>query len=465
MLMKRLISFFLSGVLLFSSGILGVSAEETEDLAVTSGCHSIDGTMSLLGSNRLVENVSSAFLYETDSETILYQWDCDRKVNPASLVKIMTGLLVLEKGTLTDTVTVSQSALESITYDAISVDLQPGEIMSVDDLMNCMLVYSANDAATVLAEYISGSQSDFVILMNERAAELGCTSTAFTNAHGLHDVNQYTTARDLCKILSAALEYDAFRTYFGTINHTVPATNLHKERNLTSNNFFMNKESVAIYYDNRVTGGRTGVTSEGLRNIASLSESGNMEVICIVTESASTLSDNGRTEKYGGFDETISLLDAAYNGYSRRQIIFPNQTLRQDSVLNGDNDLFVTSYEGFSTVLPSDISLDQLTFSYEELPGGTQAPIEKGQNVASLQVWYGSICIAQTNVYAMNDVSVAVKKNIPLEHKKGEVSWLTVVLVVVLIIGIGFVAFLFIARLRSKKLVASQMRNHRRRRK
>ncbi len=463
--MKRLISLFLFTVFLLSICVMGVLADETVDLAVTSGCHSIDGTMSLLGSNQLVENVSSAFLYETNSQTILYQWDCDRKVNPASLVKIMTGLLVLEKGTLTDQVTVKQSALDSISYDAISVDLQAGEVISVDDLMYCMLVYSANDAAAVLAEYVAGSHSDFVLLMNERAAELGCTGTAFTNAHGLHDENQYTTARDLCKILSAALTYDAFRTYFGTSNYTVPATNLHKERNLSSNNFFINKDSVAIYYDGRVTGGRTGVTAEGLRNIASLSESGNMEVICIVTDSASKLTEYGRTEKYGGFDETIDLLDAAYSGYSRRQIIFPNQTLRQESVLNGDNDLFITSYEGFSTVLPSDISLEQLTFTYQELPGGIQAPIEKGQNVASLQVWYGSICIAQTDVFAMNDVSVAATKNIPLSHKKESISWLTVILIVILIIAIGFVAFLFVVRIRSKKLVAAQMRSSRRRRK
>ena len=344
--MKRLISVFLLTVFLLSFCVMGIGADETVDLAVTNGCHSIDGTMSLLGSDQLVENVSSAFLYETNSQTILYQWNCDRKVNPASLVKIMTGLLVLEKGTLTDQVTVKQSALDSISYDAISVDLQAGEVITVDDLMYCMLVYSANDAAAVLAEYVAGSHSDFVLLMNERAAELGCTGTAFTNAHGLHDENQYTTARDLCKILSAALTYDAFRTYFGTSNYTVPATNLHKERNLSSNNFFINKDSVAIYYDGRVTGGRTGVTAEGLRNIASLSESGNMEIICIVTDSASKLTEYGRTEKYGGFDETIDLLDAAYSGYSRRQIIFPNQTLRQESVLNGDNDLFITSYEG-----------------------------------------------------------------------------------------------------------------------
>lgn len=460
MFMKRWTAFLLVCVCLMTACTVWVSAKEEDDLTVSNGCHSIDGAQSLLGTERLTDNVESVFLYETNSQTILYQWNCDKQVYPASLVKIMTALLVLEKGNLADIVTVSKTALSSVSHDAIHVDLQEGEKISVDDLMYCMLVYSANDAAAVLAEYIAGSQEAFVTMMNVRAEELGCIGTTFINAHGLHDDNQVMTARDICRILDKALEYETFRTYFGTVSYQVPATNLHEERNLLSNNHLMTKEGVGIYLDSRVTGGRTGVTSEGYRNIASVSQDGNMEVICIVTGSASKLSDSGRTEVYGGFPETITLMDKAYGGFARRQIIYPNQTLRQISVLNGDNDLFVTSDKGFSTVLPSDIALEQLTFTYEEVAGGIQVPITKGQNVGSLQVWYGSVCIAQTDVYAMNDVAVAVYKHGSYHYDEQGISWLTVVLIVIAVLVIGFVSFLMIARLRSKKAAAARMRSH-----
>ncbi len=460
MFLKRLIVFFVALAVFFSVCCVAAFAADEEDLTVSKGCHSLDGTQSLLGSEKKTENAGSVFMYETQSQTVLYQWESDKPVYPASLVKIMSALLVLEKGNLTDTVIVTQSALDTVSYDAISVDLQAGEKISVEDLMYCLLVYSANDAAAVLAEYIAGSQAAFTAMMNDRAAELGCTGTVFTNPHGLHEDEQVTTARDLAKILNAALEHEAFRTFFGTIHYQVPATNLHQERRLSSNNYLMNTDAVGIYFDSRVTGGRTGITTEGYRNIASLSQSGNMEVICIVMDAASTLSDSGRTEVYGGFPETIALLDQAYTGYARRQIIFPNQTLQQYAVSGGDNDLFITSYEGFSTVLPSDMTVDKLTFIYQETD--FQAPIAKGQNIATLQVWHGDLCIAQTEVYAMNDVAVSYEKTAELRPVKQDVSWLTVLLIVIALAAAGSVAYVFIARFRSKKAAAAQMRRRRR---
>ncbi len=445
---------------LISLSVISACAEEEENLAVTNGCHSFDGRQAVLGNKQLIDNAGAVFMYETISDTVMYQWNGDQQFHPASLVKLMTGLLVLEKGTLSDTVTVTQNALDAVSYDAISVELQAGEKISVDHLMYCMLVYSANDAAAVLAEYIAGSQQEFVALMNARAVELGCTGTSFKNAHGLHDDDQYITARDLCRILSAALEYEEFRTYLGTINYRVPATNLHKERNLSSNNYLMNKESVAIYIDNRVTGGRTGVTKEGYRNIASLSQSGNMEIICIVMDAASTLSETGRTEVYGGFPETISLLDRAYSGFTRHQIIYPNQTLRQSPVSNGDNDVFVTCQEGFSTILPSDVSLEHLTFTYENISGDIQAPIIKGQKIASLQVWYDSLCVAQTEVYAMNNVDVMHTKAGTLLPDEDGVSWLAVVLIILAVAVVGVFIVVFILKYRSKKVISTRMRTH-----
>lgn len=440
MVQKRVAICFLCLILAFSNCILCSVAEiDQTDLSVANGCHSIDGAVPFLGQEQLVEDAHAVFVYETGSETLMYAWNADTPMYPASLVKLMTALLVLEKGNLSDEIVVTQSALDAVSSDAISADLQPGESMSVENLMYCMIVHSANDAAAVLAEYISGSQSEFVDLMNSRAAELGCTGTTYTNPHGLHNELQVTTARDTCRVLQAALEHETFRTMFGSVYYTVPATNKHEQRELSTNNYLMNTDSV--YYDGRVTGGRTGVTTEGYRCVATTSQSGNMEMICIVMVAKSVYSEDSYSV---GFPETSDLLDKAYSGYSRCQIIYENQILRQQQVLNGDSDVFAASYEAFSTVLPSDISFDQLSFRYSEAPGSTQAPIKKGQNLAALQVWYGSLCIAQTDVYAMNDVPVAYGKSITFETGSTANSWWIWLLIVVgLLTVLTIAAFLW----------------------
>lgn len=450
MIQKRVIICFLCLLTVCSACLLRPAAESTQtNLAVVNGCHSIDGAIPFLGQEQLVSNAQSVFVFETGSETLMYAWNADAPMYPASLVKIMTALLVLENGELTDEIEVSQSALDAVSSDAISVDLQAGETITVEDLMYCMLVYSANDAAAVLAEYIAGSQNEFVALMNSRASELGCTGTNYTNAHGLHNDQQLTTARDTCRVLQAALKHDAFRTIFGSVYYTVPATNMHEQRNLSTKNYLMNTDSVSIHYDSRVTGGRTGTTADGYNCIASTAESGNMELICVVMGAKSIYSEDGYSvSSFGGFSETSKLLDLAFSGYSRRQIIHENQVLRQQSVLNGDSDVFAVSYEAFSTVLPSDISFDQLSFRYTEAAGSTQAPIQKGQNLAALQVWYGSLCIAQTDVYAMNDVPVAYAKSIALENASASRNWwlwLVCIVAVVVFIAVGAVLWMRIS--------------------
>lgn len=438
-------------------------AEETqEDPAVVSGCHSPDGALTLFGDMDIGENARAILAYETGSDTLLYCRQADAQIYPASFVKLMTALLVLENGKLSDIVTVQQSALDSLDDSAISTDLAAGEVISVEDLLYCMLVASSNDAAAVLAEYIAGSQDSFVERMNERAQELGCTGTFYTNPHGLHDENQVSTARDTCKILREALCYNEFRVMFGTVFYTVPETNLHGERRLTTGNYLMSTESVGIHYDKRVTGGRTGMTTEGYRNVATVSEIGNMEIICVIMEAKSTLAENGSVSSFGGFPETSEILDVVADGYSRQQIIFEGEILKQKSVINGDCDVFAAAAQSFSAVLPEGTDISQLTFRYSDVPSSDQAPIQKGQNLASLQVWYGNLCMGQTDVYAMNHVSVATTKVVSDQNAEGSGSSFGKILMVVVILIAAVSAVLLFIRYRA--IARHNRKKHRRRR-
>lgn len=458
---KRIFSFFVCFIMIFSCCTIGVFSEEAS-LEVSNGCHSVDANMSFLGQTKLVDNAQSVFVFETNSQTLMYGWNADVQMYPASLVKIMTALIVLEQCTLTDSVTVSQSAVDSISYDAVKADLQAGEVLTVNDLLHCMLVSSANDAAAVLAEFVAGTQSEFVSMMNQRAAELGCTATNYTNVHGLHDDLQLTTARDVCRILAEALKHPQFREIFGCIDYLVPATTMSEQRSLSSNNFLMNGSSVGIYYDGRVTGGRSGETYDRKRCIATVSESGNMELICIVMGSQSTYSTDGYTIKtYGGFPETSKILDLCYDGFSRQQVICKDQVVRQQTVINGDCDAFVAANEDFYAVLPAGVTIDQLTFRYTDAPGSTQAPIQKGQNMVSVQVWYNTMCIAETEMYALNDVPVIQSKLSARQNDAVSASFWKVVFVILIVIAVLTVAVLLALRFTAKKRI--RRRNHRRR--
>lgn len=459
---KRMLCIFLCVILHVSMLTCFAVEENGTNLDIVSGTHSVDASHAVLGDNKLVDNLQAAFVFETNSETLMYAWNPDQQLYPASFVKIMTAFLVVEQGNLDDIVTVDADVINSLPYDAISVDLAEGEILSVRELLYCMMVQSANDAAAVLAEYISGSQANFVALMNEKAAELGCTGTKYMNVHGLHHNEQVSTARDTCRILQAALKNQIFRDIFCTVWHTVEQTNKHAARYLSSNNFLMNTDDVGIYYDGRVKGGRTGVTTNDDRCVASISKSGNMELICVVMGSKSSYASDGYwVDKFGGFPETTKLLDIAYNGYARKQIVFADQILRQQTVMNGESDVFIASKEDFSTVLPADISFEHLQYRYTDVPGSDSAPIIKGQNMASLQIWYDSICVAETDVYAMNDVPVTFQK-IAVQNETGNsASVLGVIIIIILVLIAVFACCIIGLRLYSRHKRHSDSKKHR----
>lgn len=463
--MKKNCVFFLVLCCLFSFFTVGAQATETADTVdrtIANGCNTLDAGHPFLGKAKLTDNATGVILYETQSQTLMYAQDADVRNDPASLVKIMTGMLVAEKGTMTDAVTVTEEAISSIPKSAATSKLLAGEVLTVEQLMHCMLVSSANDAAAVLAHYIAGSQEAFVTMMNQRADELGCTETNFVNVHGLYHYEQYSSARDLAKILDAALKNEDFRRVFCTTNYTVPATNMSEIRYLSTGNYLMSYDDVIVYYDTRVIGGRTGVTDTGHRNLATLAKSGNMEQICIFLGAASELDENGYSIKvFGGYNETSDLLSKGFNGMRLTMVTRENQVLDQQTVANGDCDVVLGPNMAVYAVLPSNLNLDDLRFQYsEELV--LQAPIEKGDAIGFVDIWYENICVAQTELFAMNSVSVVEEETEQAEevHQEDDrsVIWVTlaiagaVILIVLVFRGIS----------RSARRYHNRSRNYRR---
>ncbi len=441
---REIFCIFLSLLLVLSCVCVPAFATDVENGELTqnsayNSSYSTDAQVGVLGSEQLIENAKSVFLYETNSDTLMYAWNPDEKMIPSSLVKMMTALIAIEKGNMKDAVTVTQEVVDMIPKDAVKVkpSLVAEEVMTLEDLILCMMVGSGNDAAAVIAQHVGGSQLEFVRMMNARAVELGCTGTEFTNAHGIEDNIQHTTARDMAKILDAALENEQFVKIFQTPHCIIPATNKADERNILTNNYLISTDDLTIYYDPRVTGGRTGVNNDGSRCIASVSESNGMKLICVVMGSQSTLHEESLAIKaFGGFNETRELLDIGYGGYKTAQILYAGQSLTQRNVLNGSSTVTLGPDVFASAVLPEKVTTSELTYRYSDMGRDLTAPINKGDKVSSVEVWYGNLCIAQADLYALNSVREA--DSFVIIRESDGFPWWGVLLIIV---GIGVVAF------------------------
>lgn len=443
--MKRAGLFCLTFCILISLLTPVVYAAPVADVQQGS-TYGIDAEKGLLGSKQLIDNAKAALLYEVKSGTLMYAWKADDQVYPASLVKIMTALMAAERGNLNDVVTVKEDVIKTVPYNAVSADLQADEQISLESLLYCLMVGSANDAASVIADHISGSQEAFVAEMNAYAKELGCTKTNFTNPHGLHNDKQKTTARDIAKILSVAMKNETFRKVFTTVRCTVPATNKSKERDLATGNFLLNTDSLDIYFDDRVTGGRTGVTEDGRRCLAASATGNGMELISIVMGAKSEVEDDGYTTTvYGGFKETSTLFDKGFKGYKVAQVLYPEQTVEQCSVLNGSNDVILGSKIAVSAVLPSGVNLKDLTFRYTN-NGEFRAPINAGDAISFVEVWYDNICVANAPLYAMNSVKDASREETPVEVENNDETAQTILLIIGIAVGV-MVLFVVVLRI------------------
>ena len=441
------------------------------DASVNAGCNSINAAQALIETNALELDLKAALMYELNSDTLLYAMNPDEKMYPASVTKLMTCLIALEKGNVEDIVTVSEAVAASTDPDGSNAKLQAGEEISLKDLLYCLMVKSANDAAATIAEYIGGSEAAFVEMMNDKAAELGCSNTHFVNPHGLHDENHYTCARDLAKILMAALEYDLFQEIYSTKIYEVPATNKSEARRLVTTNYMIEKSNIEYYYDERVIGGKTGFTTPAGRCFAGVSESGDLKLLTVVMGGTTSLSDSGLAI-YGSFEETGNLIEYAFDNFTSGQLLSPDAYLTSFPVTGGENDTQAVVKEAVSAVVPLDMPKSQLRYEYLLDDGTLSAPIQAGQALGVVRVWYQSNCLAQEEIYATVDspVKEAVAATDPAVSNTAVQEGsdiLQIVLIIILILLALILLMIVISMIRSSMLRArrrKQRRNQRRRR-
>lgn len=356
----------------------------------------------------------AAILIDSSSEKVLFSKNENEKMYPASTTKIMTAILTIENCNLEDIVTVPYEAIASIPSGYSVAALQVGEQLTVDQLLQVLLVHSSNDAANVLAYHISNSIEDFASLMNNKVSELGLSSTHFTNPSGMHNENHYTTAHDLAIIMKYCMKNPTFRNLSSLKYCRIPATNKYEERVFSTTNellIYDSREVKSNYYYKYAIAGKTGYTSQAKNCLVSVSNKDGLELISVVLSVG--LYPNSLSAK---FIDTKTIFEYGYNNYAIRKLRDQNAIATQIEVKKGTKETknldLLISNDINALISQNDMNTD---FSPEiTIQENLVAPIAQNQIVGKIVynidgIEYSSDLIASHNVEKSNFISLLVK--------------------------------------------------------
>ena len=330
-----------------------------------------------VGSKDLNLYSESAILIDYDTGSVLYSKNADEKRYPASTTKILTAIIAIEKCNLDDIVTVNKSAVSIIPSGYSSAYLNPDEEISVENLLKVLLVHSANDAANVLAEHVSGSLPSFATLMNEKAKEIGCTNTNFVNPSGIHDDNHYSTATDLAKIAKYCMSNSKFREFVSMKSCTIPATNKSDIRKYNNTNDLVNTSSK--FYIKECIGIKTGFTSQAKNCLISACTKDNLTLIAVVLGAGTT--ELGQSARYV---DSTTLYEYGYSHYLIKTIASKDTVMDNIDVKKGNKET-----KNLDIILGNDINAlyksenNNITFEIN-LNNNITAPIAAGTTVGTI---------------------------------------------------------------------------------
>lgn len=401
-------------------------------------------------------DAKAAILVDTAYGEILYEQNAHEKMFPASITKIMTALLTIEavnRGELSldQSITVSGIVNDKMISGASTQNIKAGEIMPLRDVLACALIPSANEACNILAETVSGSLTAFAELMNRRAAELGCENTHFTNPHGLHDDDHYTTAYDIALIAEAAMKYPLFREMVTSKSYEVPATNMSPVRTLHDTNALISNFNKTGYLYQYATGIKTGYTPEAGYCLASSATKGDRSLIAVVMGAERVPGTTG-SEGFTYFTESKRLLEWGFSNFSRRTVIDGTDPLLTVPVtLSEEADQVVAEPKGsIEATLPNDWDVADFDFNSESFQESIEAPVKKGQVLGKVTVSYQGKTYGTLDLVAVSDVERSeFLYRLDRIQKFFSQTWVRLVILLVIVLALVLaVRFLFFGRRR-----------------
>ena len=316
-----------------------------------------------------VHEGESVYLFNADIDKPILEQNADQQRYIASLTKMMTALLFLESGKdlnaeITIPTSLTQEFKDIQNANGSTMNLRIGETVRRIDLLYGLLVASANDAASVIASDVAdGSLPNFVAMMNQKAQELGCTSTSFTCVHGLYDYGNVSSAHDLALIASACAANETYMKVANTLSYTLPATNLHQnERAITSTNLMLNPEYP--YYRDYIRGMKTGFTTLAGRCYVTFAQKGGHTYGLVILGS----------DLDNIYKEASELLDWAFASFADRQLVDTETPLTTVPLTKCRSEEAVELYAAES-LSGYGHAEDKVTYSFE-LPESVSATVK-----------------------------------------------------------------------------------------
>lgn len=327
--------------------------------------------------NNLSLYSEAGILIDSKTGKVLYGKNENVKMFPASTTKILTAIITIENCNLSDKVTASREAIISIPPGYSNAEIQPNDTISVQDLLNVFLIHSANEAGYILAEHISGSIENFANLMNEKAKEIGCTNTHFTNPSGIHNENHYSTAYDMSLIAQYCMKNETFRKVVSTPYITFSPSEGKQLKFYNTNDLIINTSK---YYYKYAIGIKTGYTSQAKNCLISASSKDGLELIAVILGAAH--SEEVSSTRYV---DTINLFNYGFDNYKSTEILARNSVIKNVEVENATKDtkdLSLLAKDTISVLVPKNINIDILEPSIEI--NNLSAPISEGAVVGKI---------------------------------------------------------------------------------
>lgn len=316
----------------------------------------------------------SAVVMDMESGAVLFGKNTDVQHYPASITKLLTTLVALENGKLTDKVKFTDDSISFLQYDDAQIGMKFGEELNLEDALYAVLLASANEVSYAVAESVGeqslgGNYDTFIQKMNERAIELGCTNSHWVNANGLHDDQHYTTAHDMALIASKVYQQEEFRKIMGILEYKIGPTNLtQEERVFQQNHRMLWPEN--YYYCEYCKGGKTGYTDQAKTTLVTMADNGKMHLAAVV------LYDYG----VDAYTDTKSMLDYVFNNFTKVPV--------KDKETSEDIKQFINSQA--YVVLPKGVEFSQLEkniiLTEDGIRNGKIIYTYKEQNVGSADI-------------------------------------------------------------------------------
>ena len=347
----------------------------------------------------------AAYIVNDDTGRVVYQKNADRRMYPASTTKIMSAALAMTMcGDIENTmVTVPYDVW--VEFDGIDISnagIYGGEVMSMSDLVHCMLIQSANEAASSVAAYFG--RDSFIEAMNRKAAELGCTGTHFVNPHGLFDENHYTTARDLYLITQWALTVPGFSEITSLSSYTLSETNVHSERDIYST--IMLQNSYSGYYTRYIKGIKTGTIDESGRCLVTRAESGGMSFTAVFLGCPFEVDTRFWDEGNSVFTNARLSFDWLFDNMAVSEVVKTGTPVSETALKYASEKDYLMLYAAspVSTIIQTGTG-ESPDITYEtSVPEEIEAPVADGQVIGSARVYSDGVYVGDVDLIAMEDI-------------------------------------------------------------